>query len=1080
MDLISANYDKTLSVLTNNGSGGFFPCGTCAVGNSPGVVTSADINGDDKLDLICANRYDNTLSVLTNNGSGGFVLASTPSVGWHPAGLVAVDVNGDGKVDLVSANQYALSVSVLTNNSTGGFLLAGTFTVGSGPGSVTAADVNGDGKMDLVTANYDAGTHYSSLTILTNNGGGGFVLASSPVVGLNPYSVIAGDVNGDGKVDLITPNQGDNTLTVLTNDGSGGFVLASSLNTGSSPTSVAATDVNGDGKLDLISANYNDDNLSVLTNATVFPPPPQSGSVTVVITPAAAVNAGAQWALDGGAWQNSGDLISNVPTGIHPISYSPVAGWFRPNSPTVTVVSGQTTKLGATYDAITQQPSDQVVTNGGTVTFSVAVSGTGPFTYRWLFNSNAIATTGIITTVAGNGTQGYSGDGGTATNASLHQAGGTAVDASGDLFIADTWNNRIRKVSAGGIITTVAGGGTGAGPGIFGDGGAATNASLSLPTDVAFDMSGNLLVSDKYHNRIRKVDANGIITTIAGNGTSSGWGSGSFSGDGGAATNAGLNNPNSMALDAAGNLFFADLLNARIRKVDTNGIITTVAGNGMTGFSGDGGVATNATFSIASGLIVSLDAVGNQFIADADNSRIRKVDVNGIITTVAGSSTYGYSGDGGPATNAALWRSVSVTSDAFGNLFISDYLNNRIRKVDTHNIITTAAGNGTVGFFGDGGAATNAIISGAASVKSDGMGNLYISDDGNNRIRKVSFSDTPILTLNNVTTNNAGKYQVIITSPCGCVTSSVASLTVVIPPRTATATAIVAYNSFVVAVTNLDNGFGYTNTPLVRIIGGGGNGATAVAVVSNGVVMAINITSAGLGYTNTPLVVIEPPFIPNPILEIAPMSFLSFSNLTVGGDYQLQQMVLWYWTNETVSFTTTNSLYAQMVAGVVGSGSYRLALNPVPSQAFATSQVDSGFVVGATVTSGGSGYVTSPTVTIVGQSVVRAGAYSSISGGVVTGITVTNAGYGYTNTPTIQIAPPPAAAVFPSVQPVMRVDSVNLAPYDGYQIQFMPAVGSAWQDWNGGRFVPTGFTNSQFLFITNDTGFFQLKYLGIP
>ena len=185
----------------------------------------------------------------------------------------------------------------------------------------------------------------------------------------------------------------------------------------------------------------------------------------------------------------------------------------------------------------------------------------------------------------------------------------------------------------------------------------------------------------------------------------------------------------------------------------------------------------------------------------------------------------------------------------------------------------------------------------------------------------------------------------------------------------------------------------------------------------------------------------------------------------------------WYWSNQPVSFTATNALYTQMVAGVAGSGDYRLALNPVPAQAFATAQVVNGFVVGATVTSGGSGYVTSPAVTIVGGGGTNATAVSHLSGGVVTSITITDAGIGYTNTPTVRIAPPPAAAVSPTVLPVMRVDSASLAPYDNYQIQFKPDLGGAWGNWNGGLFSPTDVTNSQYLFITNGVGFFRLQYV---
>jgi hypothetical protein len=339
--------------------------------------------------------------------------------------------------------------------------------------------------------------------------------------------------------------------------------------------------------------------------------------------------------------------------------------------------------------------------------------------------------------------------------------------------------------------------------------------------------------------------------------------------------------------------------------------------------------------------------------------------------------------------------------------------------------------------------------------------------DGTN----IAGATASSLTLTNVQPSQVGNYLVIVSNAWGVVSSST-----VIPPRTATANAVVV-NGFVVSATITDGGFGYTNTPTVKIIGGGGSGAQVVAVLSNGVVIAVNVIDAGYGYTSTPLVVLDPRFIPNPVLDIAPMSFLAFSNLTLGGVYQLQQSVRWYWSNQPVSQTATTTLYTQMVAGVADSGDYRLALNPVPAQAFATAQVVNGFVVGATVTSGGSGYVTSPAVTTVGAGGTNATAVSHISGGVVTSITIVDAGNGYTNAPTVRIAPPPAAAVSPTVLPVMRVDSANLAPYDDYQIQFKSDIGGAWGNWNGGLFSPTELTNSQYLFITNSVGFFRLQYV---
>jgi len=270
---------------------------------------------------------------------------------------------------------------------------------------------------------------------------------------------------------------------------------------------------------------------------------------------------------------------------------------------------------------ITVQPVTQTVLAGGNAAFTVAVSGVGPFRYQWQFNGTDVS--GIITTVAGDGTDGFSGDGGAATNASIYAPFGMVADSSGNLFIADQENNRLRKVGTNGIITTVAGNGR---ESSSGDGGPATNAQFSLPFAVAVDGTGNLFIADTYNNRLRRVGTNGIITTAVGDGFGVPNG-GRFAGDGGAAANASLYKPKDVIADGFGNLFIADSSNNRIRKVGTNGIITTVAGSETADYSGDGGPAISAGLSYPCGLV--FDASGNLFIADSDHDCVGEVVAQG-------------------------------------------------------------------------------------------------------------------------------------------------------------------------------------------------------------------------------------------------------------------------------------------------------------------------------------------------------------------------------------------------------------------------------------------------------------------
>ena len=341
---------------------------------------------------------------------------------------------------------------------------------------------------------------------------------------------------------------------------------------------------------------------------------------------------------------------------------------------------------------------------------------------------------GIITSVAGKGYPwAFSGDGGPATLASIGYGESIAVDAAGTLFIADDWspdgNKRVRKVGRDGVISTLAGNGAFR---FAGDGGPAPSASLSSPSDVAIDSAGNIYVADTHNHRIRKVRSNGIIETLAGNGSAD------FSGDGGAATTASLNCPTSLARDSAGNLYVSDDENDRVRKVTPSGVITTVAGNPSLLGLGDGGPATSANLLWPNGLAV--DRTGNLYLSDSGHNRVRKVSLDGSISTFAGTGVKAFSGDGGPAASASLDFPTDLTIDASGNVCIADFANRRVRRVSLAGTIATAVGNGLRGSSGDGGQAASASIDMPSGMVTDSLGNLYVADSGSHNVRKVSPS----------------------------------------------------------------------------------------------------------------------------------------------------------------------------------------------------------------------------------------------------------------------------------------------------------------------------------------------------
>jgi tetratricopeptide (TPR) repeat protein/sugar lactone lactonase YvrE len=338
-----------------------------------------------------------------------------------------------------------------------------------------------------------------------------------------------------------------------------------------------------------------------------------------------------------------------------------------------------------------------------------------------------------ITTVAGNGERGFAGDGGPAAAAKLARPCAVDVDEQGNLFIADYHNARIRKVAPDGTITTLAGTGE---PGYAGDGGPAVRAKLWGPYGVRADRHGNVFIADQRNHRVRKVAPDGTITTVAGDGRRGG------DGDGGPAIRASLSGPNDMVADGEGNLYIADAGNSRVRRVAPDGTITTVAGtgrvryNGESGYDGDGGPATLARLSHPSSL--ALDAEGNLYIGDFGNHAVRKVAKDGVITTVAGTGRRGFNGDRLPATLAQLNEpgGAAVTPD--GSLLIADGVNGRVRRVNREGLIETVAGTGRRGYSGDGGPAAAADLSVLDILCVDRGGNVYVADHSNCRIRKLT------------------------------------------------------------------------------------------------------------------------------------------------------------------------------------------------------------------------------------------------------------------------------------------------------------------------------------------------------
>jgi len=772
-----------VTALLGNGDGTFTAAGpNTAPTNDFGLVATGDFNGDGIPDLVVTNYFEfgGSPTIFLGKGDGTFTAKSTSfTLDYFPTAVVVGDFNGDGILDLAFSDLNGIEIALGKGDGTFNETSASPLRVPSELYSLQLGDFNHDGKVDIAGLdNYN-----DQVVLLTGAGDGTFtVTATTPVISpnwLGPFVLVAADFNQDGVPDLAMLTKNQATATILLTEptetatatltgvapvGAGTHNVQTSYpGDNNYPASVSGTAALTAGlkPVTITPAGGSFTSIQTVTMAESIPGATiyyrASGVFNTIgfvqYTGPVSLNIGGQetitaYASETGYDQSSYTTVSfalNFPVAPVPV-ISPSGGVF-PASQTVTITNSApgatiyytTDGTPATINsAIYAEPI--TVSTSATVAAIAAGGGYGPspvVSAQFFIQSSQSR---FIYTVAGSGFWGFGGDGGPAPLAILNNPTNTAVDAAGNLYIADYGNQVVRKVDAvSGTISTVAGTGV---AGYSGDGGKATSAQLDYPFAVAVDSAGNLFISDSGNYVIRRIDAaSGTISTLAGTGTSG------ATGDGGPANQATLSYPRGIALDSAGNLYIGD--QARVRMVAAStGVITTVAGNGFYGFSGDGGPATSATLAAAQS--VATDKAGNLYIADTWNNVVRKVTAaTGIISTVAGQGGYntsGYSGDGGTATSAKLNGPLGVAVDGAGNVYIADTSNYVLREVTAAdgNINTIAGRYGLcTTLSGDGGPANEAGLCYAPGVAVDVLGNLYVAEEGFSRIRKITPASAP-------------------------------------------------------------------------------------------------------------------------------------------------------------------------------------------------------------------------------------------------------------------------------------------------------------------------------------------------
>lgn len=913
------NTSGTISTIAGIGAAGYSgdggPATAARLNNPMGLALDALGN------LYFADRFNNRVRVVstsgiiatilgngayTSTGDGGLATAAT--CGW-PAD-VAIDAAGNIFIaDEGGERIRKIDVGGIINTIAGsGCMGCGAFSGDGGPAALARFDapvgiaVDGPGNV-YISDYYNNRIRFINTSSIMNTyvgtGAGVYGGDGGPAAAAMVHNTWA--VRTDAAGNLYIADQANNrirmvnssgVITTIAGDGTAGYggdggpATAAKIN---QPTA-AVTDADGN----IYIADFANNVVRKINMCT----PPIAAPITGLSTVCQGAGTTLSDITPGGVWLSTntavatisaGGVVTGISGGTTTISYTVTNTCGTATAtfamtvnplPVVAPIAGSSSVCptesilltDATPGGVWSSSSAAIATVDGTGMVTGVASGIVNISYSVTnscgttssIKNVSVGGTSIVITIAGSSTAGYTGDGGPASAALLDQPGGMAIDATGNIYFADDQHHVVRKIDVSGIITTIAGTGT---IGYSGDGGAATSAMLSLPKDVAVDAAGNVYIADYFNKRIRKVTPAGLISTVAGNG-----GSG-YGGDGVMATATTVFNPYGIAVDGAGNLYISDYGNQRIRKVNTTGIISTIAGTGTIGSLGDGGPATNARINNPHGLTV--DAAGNVYFADYANHRIRKINTSGIITLFAGGLGSGYSGDGGPATAARVFNPTSVRLDALGNVFIADYVNGRIRKVDPSGIITSISGTiGGSGYSGDGGPATAARFAGAIGCSIDASGNVYISDEGNNRIRKVFPGLAPVAAITGTATVCTGGNTTLSCATVGGVWSSSASGIATVAASgvvtgVAPGTATISYSvtsgcgtnaaSIVVTVSNLPVAGTLTGVAVVcqggtgalSVLGGDAGGAWSSSIPANATVNAVSGVFTGIAAGTT-------------------------------------------------------------------------------------------------------------------------------------------------------------------------------------------------------------------------------------